>query len=388
MHDALYARYLEMQAYVGWTSDDARCVSSVAVDVEPYLPPLIDDFYDEIQRHAAAHRVITGGQVQIERLKGTLLAWIRELFGGDYSAAYFGRRWRVGYRHVEIGLSQMYTNLALSRLRRGLMRVLEIVLRSRPLEDQLAIRRSLNTLLDLDLAIIEEAYHTEYMNRLGRNERLAAIGQVAGGVAHELRNPLNVVKTSAYYLLNARNQSPEKTVEHLARIERQVHMANGVITALADFARLPMPDLRPVMLAELIADSFPDDAGPENIETIVDCPGGLPPVCADANQLKIAFSNLIRNARDAMPTGGVLTIAARAAGPDKIEVRVSDTGVGIAEENLRRIMEPFYSTKARGIGLGLALTRSIVERNMGQVRVSSELGKGSTFTVELAVAKS
>src|SRR5208282_4574257 len=91
-----------------------------------------------------------------------------------------------------------------------------------------AVRRSLNTLLDLDLAIIEDAYQAEHISRQQRSERLAAIGQVAGGIAHELRNPLNVVKTSVYYLLNARQSSPAKTAEHLQRIERHVAVADGV----------------------------------------------------------------------------------------------------------------------------------------------------------------
>ncbi len=103
--------------------------------------------------------------------------------------------------------------------------------------------RALNKLLDLDLAIIEDAYQAEYMARLQRSERLATLGQVAGGVAHELRNPLNVVKTSVYYLLNARNPTPEKQAEHLRRIERNVELADNVITALSNFAKVPVPDL-------------------------------------------------------------------------------------------------------------------------------------------------
>ena len=102
--------------------------------------------------------------------------------------------------------------------------------------------RALNKLLDLDLAIIEDAYQAEYMARLQRSERLATLGQVAGGVAHELRNPLNVVKTSVYYLLNARNPTPEKQADHLRRIERNVELADNVITALSNFAKVPVPD--------------------------------------------------------------------------------------------------------------------------------------------------
>ncbi len=116
--------------------------------------------------------------------------------------------------------------------------------------------RALNKLLDLDLAIIEDAYQTEYIARLQRTERLATLGQVAGGVAHELRNPLNVVKTSVYYLLNARNPTPEKKSDHLKRIERNVELADNVITSLSNFAKMPVPALVPIAIEPLLSESL------------------------------------------------------------------------------------------------------------------------------------
>src|SRR5262245_27043813 len=169
--DELYRRYQELQQYVGWTEDDARRVQSVAGILEPHLAHLIDDFYAEIDRHPEARKVITGGSQQIERLKGTLWGWLRELLAGPYDRAYVARRWRVGWRHVEIGLDQVYTNVALSRLRRGLLQALEECWQG-DLRESLAVRRSLNTLLDLDLAIIEDAYQAEYLARQQRSERL------------------------------------------------------------------------------------------------------------------------------------------------------------------------------------------------------------------------
>jgi PAS domain S-box-containing protein len=159
--DDLYRRYQELQQYVGWNEEDALRVQSVAALLGAYLPPLIDDFYEEIERHPEARKVITGGPSQIERLKGTLRAWLRELLFGPYDQDYVVRRWRVGWRHVEIGLDQVYANVALSRLRRGLLRALEERWQGDSREG-FAVRRSLNTLLDLDLAIIEDAYQAEY----------------------------------------------------------------------------------------------------------------------------------------------------------------------------------------------------------------------------------
>jgi signal transduction histidine kinase len=105
-------------------------------------------------------------------------------------------------------------------------------------------------------------------------------------------------------------------------------------------------------------------------------------VLADADQIRIVLSNLIRNSRDAMAEGGQLYIHSRHV-DDSVEVAVADTGVGISPENLGRIMEPLYSTKARGLGLGLAIARAILDKNKGSLRVVSEPGRGSTFTMRL-----
>jgi two-component system, NtrC family, sensor kinase len=377
----VYRRYQELQVWVGWTEEDARRVAATAELVVPHLVPLIDDFYDEIGRHPNARKVITGGQPQIERLKGTLRQWLRELVSGRYDRDYVARRWHVGWRHVEIGLEQVYANVALSRLRTGLKRILHENWRgvAKELHETLL---ALNKLIDLDLAIIEDAYQYEYYSRLQRSERMAAIGQVAGGVAHELRNPLNVVKTSVYFLLNARNPSPEKKTEHLHRIEKHVMVADSTITALSNFAKLPVPNRVPFAVEQCVRDAVDITPLPDIIHVAIDCPSSLPPALADSDQVRIVFANLIRNAREAMPEGGRLTVTARAV-DGGIETLVADTGVGIPADLLSRVMEPLYSTKARGLGLGLSIARAILEKNGGSLRVASEPGKGSTFTVFL-----
>ncbi|MGE3316939.1 MAG: sensor histidine kinase [Planctomycetaceae bacterium] len=378
-----FTRYQELQRYVAWTADDARRVQELGPVIDGLLKGLIEDFYDEIQRHPDAQRVITGGVEQVARLKQTLIAWLRELFSGRYDESYVERRWRVGKRHVEIGLNQVYTNVALSRLRGGLVEI-STRLWQGDREQLSQSMASLHKLLDLDLAIIEDAYQSEYLRRQQQVERLVTIGQVAGGIAHELRNPLNVIKTSVYYLLNAKHPTPEKVQSHLDRIQKQVDLADGVITALSNFARLPLPSMHPFSLAECIGKTLELAPLPPSIEVYCEGIDGLPAAVGDSAQFQIVFSNLIRNAREAMPEGGRLDIRAD-TDSSGIEVRVTDSGSGIPQELRDRIMEPLFTTKARGIGLGLAMARAIVEKNNGSLTVESEPGKGATFVVRLLV---
>lgn len=379
-----FARYQTLQKYVGWTEADASRVQAVGDIMSPHLAGLIDDFYNAVLSNPQTHAVITGGDAQLERLKGTLRTWIQELLSGPYDSHYVVRRRQIGTRHVEIGLDQVYTNAALSRLRNGMAQILSQLWTGdeRALATHLA---SLNKLLDLDLAIIEDSYQAEYHRRQQQSDRLATIGQVAGGVAHEMRNPLNVIKTSVYYLLNAQNVRPEKQAEHLHRIERQVGLADSVVTALNDFARLPLPELRPTDLRTCLDEALEMSPLPAQIRVTTELPASLPPVLGDLRQLRIVFGNLLRNARDAMADGGDLRITAHQQ-DDAVEVSIHDTGSGIAPEALDRIMEPLYSTKARGIGLGLAITRAIVEKHRGRLQAVSRPGQGSVFTVRLLAA--
>lgn len=213
---------------------------------------------------------------------------------------------------------------------------------------------------------------------LVQSEKLATLGQVSGGIAHEIRNPLNAVKTSAYYLSHANEPSPEKVQEHLDRIDRQVTIIDNVITALSDVAKLPEANLRPVDIEKLLRSVIGTTTLPADIDVKFMFADELPNCVADENQIPIAFRNLVRNARDAMPDGGTINIGAQTV-EDFIDVFVEDKGVGIPTQNLERILEPLFTTKAGG--LGLAITRAILKKNRCKLVVESEEGKGSRFAV-------
>lgn len=388
----LFELYGELRAYVGWEVDDAERLAALKPILEPSFNAIIDDFYEEVARHPKTIRVITGGDDQIARLKQTLRGWLSDLFSGPYDEQFVERRFRVGQRHVEIGLEQFYANVAMSRIR---MRLLEALAQHPPesIAERDAAIRSLNRILDLDSAIIDVAYQREFAAREQRQQRMATLGRVSGGIAHELRNPLNAVKTSVYYLLNAPDAPPDKTREHLERIDRQVAISDNVITALSRFARLPVPTLRPVDLCDLVEQALDANPLPDNVQLQTDRPDKFPHVTGDQEQLVIVLGNLIRNACEAMPDGGGLTISCQEIAPTtegeagRFELSVTDTGCGIAPDIVPQIMEPLFSTKTRGLGLGLALAQAILKRHDADLSVASKPGEGTTFTMALNIAE-
>lgn len=218
-----------------------------------------------------------------------------------------------------------------------------------------------------------------------KQEKLATLGQVSGGIAHEIRNPLNAVKTSAFYLMNAKNPSTDKLQEHLERIDRQVTLIDNVVTALSDVAKLPDPIRGPFSIVDCLQSIASSTSMPPSISVNIIVDGDIPPVLVDEHQIPIVFRNLLRNARDAMPSGGNIEIRLSTK-DDHVVVEVTDDGEGISPEDLQRILEPLYSTKARGMGLGLAISKAILDKNRGRLGIESTLGRGSTFRVELEAA--
>ncbi len=377
--EKILARYHDLRQYIGWTEADVGNVRELAPVVKPHVPRLVDDFYAEVTRHDATRRVFTGGAEQVARLTRTLTLWLEELFSGEYDTAYVTRRWKVGLRHVQIGLGQEYTTVALGRMRSELVRVIAADATASRFPDLLA---TLNRLLDIDLALMGDAYQYEHVQRLKRGQRLASIGQMAAGIAHELRNPLNVIRTSVFYLQNARDLTPAKLTEHLERIGRQAIVAGEVITGLSDFAKLELPASDAVPVAQLVADVLAARELPPGMAVELKGVESCPAVRGDARQLAIVLGNLVGNAVEAMRGGGRLVVEA-VAHEGRVELTVADDGPGIDHEFLHRVFEPFYTTKTRGMGLGLAMCRAIVENHGGEIRAERHDGSGARLMISL-----
>jgi signal transduction histidine kinase/CheY-like chemotaxis protein len=218
--------------------------------------------------------------------------------------------------------------------------------------------------------------------KLLRSERLATIGKLGAGIAHELRNPLGVVSNSVYYLKSRLGDTQAKVAKHLNIIEREVGAANKIISDLMGFVRTTDVEVTPSDPANLVKHTLERSMIPPEVKVHTDLGSDLPLVLVDADKIEQVFHNLINNAVQAMSDGGDLTVRTMARN-GHVSFSFEDTGEGISSENLNRIFEPLFTTKSKGIGLGLALVKLLVEAHQGEISVYSREGVGSTFTVAL-----
>ena len=232
----------------------------------------------------------------------------------------------------------------------------------------------------------------ETQRQLFQSEKLAALGKLSAGIAHEIRNPLTSIKILIHSLVD--EQATENSREKdLAVIETEIERVNKIIKQFLDFARprppsLELTDVRTILdetLALLLYEMEAQRISPEKHYA-----PDLPPVPMDREQMKQVFLNLMLNAIPAMENGGTLRVAALRAPPapgkggrSTAEIAVEDTGPGIAEDLRNKIFEPFFSTKEEGIGLGLPIAQRIVEEHGGEIRVESKAGVGKTFIISL-----
>jgi len=228
----------------------------------------------------------------------------------------------------------------------------------------------------------------QVQEKLIRSERLAAVGELASGVGHELRNPLNVIRNCAYLLnLALTDKGDAEAVTTLKVLDKQIDIANKIVTDLLDFTRITPPSPTRVDLKGLINECLTYIAVPEHISVKPQMNGHALYVHTDAEQMARVFTNIIANAFQAMNgKDGQLDIEIGAE-KELAWAQFRDNGCGIPEANLTKIFEPLFTTKPKGIGLGLAISKRLVEHNGGRIEVASTPGQGTTFTVKLPLEK-
>lgn len=221
----------------------------------------------------------------------------------------------------------------------------------------------------------------ERTKQLKEAERLAAIGELAAMVGHDIRNPLTAISGACYYLRKRSSLgADDRSREMLEFIEGNVEYSNKIVSDLLEYSRDLKLNKTPVVIKELLEDSLSSIEIPRNVQIINEV--DEEEVEIDGHHMKRVFINMLKNAFDAMPEGGTLTLTSGRS-PQGIKVSFADTGVGIPDEIMEEIWKPLFTTKAKGMGFGLAICRRIVKGHGGELYVVSQLGKGTIFTVSL-----
>jgi signal transduction histidine kinase len=234
--------------------------------------------------------------------------------------------------------------------------------------------------------ITERRYLEE---QLRQSQKLEAVGELAAGVAHELGNALGIIGSSVQYLLKGCAEG-HPFHEFLEVIHRNVAQADRTIRGLLSFAQPRRPSPAPVDITRLLEGTcqlLKGEVAKQHIRVVLRFAPDVPWVMADPEQLQQVFLNLLLNAIQAMPKGGMVTLTAIGDTEGKqVQIEVADTGLGIPKEHLSRIFDPFFTTKKEGTGLGLSVSARLIRAQEGHIAVSSRDGKGSVFTIFLPVA--
>jgi two-component system, NtrC family, sensor histidine kinase HydH len=369
----------ELQRYVNWSHEDEAALHALLPVARPHFERISTVFYDRILDHEGARKALAGGESSVGRLKLTLVAWMDRLLSGPWNDEYFELRCRIGRVHVRIALPQHYMFAAMNVLRRELNAVIDAHYATMPGE-LTAARAALGKGLDIELAIMLHTYREDLLAQQSRVERLSTFGQLVGSIGHELRNPLGVMETSLF-ILKSRLKDDERAAKHAGRIGEQLVIANSIITDLLDMIRDKPLSRERLGVAHIVEAAAAAVKRPEAVGLQLDGLADVPEVDGDASQLRQVFVNLIDNAVHAAGAQGQVWVRA-AASEAHVEVTVEDTGKGIDPAIRARLFEPLVTTKAKGIGLGLALVKRIVERHGGTIAYAP-LDKGARFVVRL-----
>jgi two-component system sensor histidine kinase HydH len=228
----------------------------------------------------------------------------------------------------------------------------------------------------------------ELQEKVRRAERLASLGRLAAGIAHEIRNPLSSIRGFAQYF-QGKFEPETKDVKYAKAMVDEIDRLNRIIEALLDFARPAEPKLSSYSIEDVLNHALglvQADIEVKEVRLTRNVQSGIPEVMIDRDQMIQAILNILLNAVEAVDKEGEIAVSASTKG-DNLQVTVSDTGSGIPEEDLPKVFDPFFTTRKSGTGLGLAIVHKIVENHGGDIRVNSRVGQGATFTILLPLRK-
>lgn len=375
----------ELVSYVGLDAKDVERLHALLPRIAPQFPAIADRFYDAVFASAGASSVLTGPE-QVERLRVTLIDWMTSGLSGPYDEHFYQKRSRIGRRHVAIGLAQHYMFTAMNVVRTAYH---DIIAELYPPEEALAMLRSVDKLLDVELAIMVRHYQLDSEDKLVSRERriqsdrIMSMQTLTAGLAHEVRNPLNAARLQLELLERRLRRSGEdpRLIEPSELAQKEIERLTALLNEFLQFARPPELHAQDCDIAEILHQVVELErvgaerrsahlvlTGPEHLLAHVDA--------AKVHQVVL---NLVRNAVEAVPCEGHVTVEL-AAEAERFHIRVQDDGPGIPDNVRKRIYEPFFSTKEGGTGLGMSIVHSLVSLHGGTIDL--ETGpRGTRFDV-------
>jgi len=430
----------ERREFLTLTEKDGERLRSLLPLIEQHADSLVEAFYRHLLGFEATRRFLT--EERLHRLKAIQRAYLTELFEGVYDEAYCRRRMHIGWVHQHIGLEPEWYLGAYHLYHRLLWPLIVAHLRAQGRSDEEILEHLLavNRVMMFDIEFALEAYfdalHDELVrekeqyqmltvrlretnrslselaeqleNRvqertsalqasqelLLQSEKMAAVGKMASQMAHEIRNPLSAVILNLELLsdeLEALEPTQSSEARNLVRIVlNEANKMNNTIRDYLNIARTPPMRPEPADLNAVIEEQMAflsPSLRRANVALVLKLPEDLPPVPLDAEQFRRALQNLVKNSLDAMPNGGTLTIETR-RDRDHVIVSVTDTGVGMTDEVRERIFQPLFTTKEKGLGIGLTVVQEVILGHGGTVTCESRKDHGTTFRLSLPLERS
>lgn len=375
--------FARRKTFCRFDETDAELLKELRELFEERADSVVDRFYDHLLRYEALQPLLAD-KATVERLKGFQREYLLSLASGEYGEEYARNRLKIGRTHDRIGLeSQWY----LGTYGLYLDLLLPLIQERLASDPPRAARTSaaLTKLMILDMQLVLDAYYGMRQRRaVERSEQLAAVGELAASIAHEVRNPLAGMKGALEVLrkeLAVKPSNLEIVDELLAQIVRLEHLVRDLLT----YARPRALDRRLFDLHELLdrlLRLYKDECDALGVTVHRIYGPGTGQLTADPRQMEQVLLNLIHNGLQAMADGGTLTVVTRAVDGSTV-ITLKDTGKGIPPADLPKILQPFFTTKHRGSGLGLPIVKKIAEAHGGTIEVSSDLGAGTTATVKI-----
>lgn len=384
--------YEAMKRSMGFDDAHADNVRALVGPALPLVPKVVDHFYARLFEDSGARAVVSGGREQEERLRETLCDWLEQVFEGPYDDAYFERRRRIGTTHVRVGLPQHYMITGMHLVWEDMERRL----REQDIPDIDRKLRSLHRLLLLDLAVMLGSYKDRYAKevrefersaveeKLTRAEHLAEIGQLAASLAHEIKNPLAGISGAIQIIREA--MAPDNPHQPIVvEILGQIGRLDATVKDLLNYARPTPPRATNVSLHQVIKrvlSVLREEPSLRGIRIEFEPPPTNTVIHADDAQIEQLLMNLLINAAHATGDKGVIRLGIT-RNAQEVGLTVEDNGTGMEPDVRDKAFEAFFTTKAKGTGLGLPICKRIVESHGGTIMLASEVGRGTRVVVTL-----